>query len=123
MISRAEVLMGRDTEYPLDAKLEANLKKLLIAVNKLRELYGKPMIVSSGYRPGKYNKAAGGAKNSSHLTCEAVDFKDHDGALKAWITVDILKQCGLWQEEPSRTPTWLHVQIRSIPSGSRVFKP
>lgn len=113
--------MNRETEYPLTSEIEKNLEKLLIAVNKLRELYGKPMIVSSGYRPGKYNNAAGGAKNSSHLTCEAVDFKDSDGKLKTWITSDILIRCGLYMEHPDNTPSWVHVQIR--PTKNRIFKP
>lgn len=121
MISRNEILQGRDTEYPLSPALENNLKLLLEAVNKLRKLYGKPMYVSSGYRPGKYNKAAKGAPNSSHLTCQAVDFKDADGAIKAWITIDILKECGLYQEHPSRTLTWCHLQVR--PTKNRVFLP
>lgn len=121
MISRAEILMGRDKEYPLTKELEANLNRLLNAVNKLRALYGKPMYVSSGYRPGKYNKAANGAKNSAHITCEAVDFKDLDNALKSWITVKILEDCGLYMEWPGATPTWCHLQIR--PTVSRVFRP
>lgn len=121
MISREEILMGRDKEFPLTKELEGNLSRLLKAVNKLSELYGKPMYVSSGYRPGRYNKAAGGAKNSAHLTCEAIDFKDADGVLKSWITVKILEDCGLYMEWPSNTPSWLHIQIR--PTKSRVFHP
>lgn len=121
MISRDEILMGRDKEFPLSEELEENLDNLLIAVNKLRTLYGKPMYVSSGYRPGRYNKAAGGAPNSSHCLCMAVDFHDTDKLLKEWITVDILEQCGLYQENPNNTPTWLHVQIR--PTNNRVFNP
>lgn len=121
MISRKEVLMGRDTEYPLEAEVEKNLEKLLKAVNLLRELYAKPMNVSSGYRPGKYNTAAGGAKNSSHLTCEAVDFKDADGLIKKFCTVEVLEKCGLYMEHPDNTPTWCHVQIR--PTKNRIFKP
>ena len=121
MIFRDEILMGRDAQYPLDATLEANLADLLIAVNKLRTAYGKPMTVSSGYRPGHFNTDAGGAANSSHKTCQAVDFHDTDGALKAWITIEMLEQCGLWQEAPESTPTWLHVQVR--PAIHRVFKP
>ena len=31
------------------------------------EIYGKPIIVNSGYRCIKLNKAIGGAKNSQHL--------------------------------------------------------
>ncbi len=121
MISRDEVLMGRDKEYPLSADLEINLTKLLEAVNKLRAAYGKPMYVSSGYRPGHYNKDAGGATNSAHCLCMAVDFHDVDGAIKSWITEDILVECGLWQESPQSTPTWVHVQIR--PTHNRVFNP
>jgi len=121
MISEDEILMGRDEEYPLSDSLRANLQDLLVAVNKLRTLYGKPMYVSSGYRPGHYNSAAGGAPNSAHCICMAVDFKDADGALKSWITIDILEQCGLYQEDPGHTPTWLHVQTR--PTVNRIFMP
>lgn len=121
MISRDEILMGRDVEYPLTPELEVNLARLMTAVNALRGLYNAPMYVSSGYRPGKYNKAAGGAPNSCHTECMAIDFHDADGTLKAWITEGILEQCGLWQESPAHTPTWLHVDIR--PRANRVFIP
>ena len=39
----------------------------------LREAYGKPIVVTSGYRPTALNSAVGGVKNSQHLTGEAVD--------------------------------------------------
>lgn len=119
MISRDEILMGRDAEFPLSQELEDNLKLLLICVNKLRALYGKPMYVSSGYRPGHYNSDVSGAKNSTHMVCMAVDFHDVDNALKDWITVEILEECGLWQEDPAKTPTWLHVDTK--PRENRVF--
>lgn len=124
-ITRAEVLMGRDTEFPLTPLLESNLTELLTALNKFRDLYGIPMTVSSGYRPGHYNSDAHGAANSPHLTCQAVDFHDQDGALKHWILQNIpaLEQCGLWMENPMNTPTWCHLQVRPIPSGRRVFTP
>lgn len=120
-ITRAEVLMGRDTEFPLDDTKEINLSLLLISVNKLRDLYGKPMYVSSGYRPGHYNKSAGGSPKSAHLTCEAVDFKDEDGKLKQFCTKKILEECGLYIEHPDNTPTWCHLQTRT--TKNRIFKP
>lgn len=119
-ITREEILMGRDKEFPLTPELNTNLDNLLIAVNKLRDLYGQPMYVSSGYRPGHFNTDAGGAKNSAHSLCEAVDFHDNDNKLKNWLTVEILEQCGLYQEDPTKTPVWLHVQIR--PTINRIFK-
>lgn len=123
MISRQEVLMGRDKEFPLTTELEANLTKLLVALNKFRSTYGKPMVVSSGYRPGKYNKAAGGVKSSCHLTCEATDFRDIDGHIKAYVKANpkVLEDCGLYMEAPESTPTWIHLQTRA--TANRIFKP
>jgi hypothetical protein len=123
MISREEVLMGRDSEYPLDQQLEKNLSNLLSALNKFRAEYGKPMYVSSGYRPGKYNAAAGGAEHSSHLVCEACDFHDPKGELDEFCTrnLELLEQCGLYLEDPTYTPGWCHLQIR--PTKNRIFKP
>lgn len=116
--------MGREVEYPLNSELKENLDKLLAAINKLRWAYGKPMKVSSGYRPGKYNEAAGGAKNSSHLTCQAVDFQDTDRAITQWVLSkpQILEDCGLYMEHYEQTPTWIHLQIRLVASGSRIFR-
>lgn len=121
MITRDEILMGRDKEFRLTPDLECNLQTLLDAVNKLRKLYGKPMYVNSGWRPGHYNSDIGGSKNSAHISCEAVDFKDSDGALVKFITPTILKQCGLYMENPSKTIGWCHLQCR--PTKNRIFNP
>jgi hypothetical protein len=121
-ISRNEVLMGRDQEYALTPDLEKNLGKLLVALNLFRTAYKKPMVVSSGYRPGRYNEKAGGATKSAHLSCEACDFKDADGAIKQFVLdkPKILVDCGLYMEHPADTPTWCHLQIR--PTINRIFR-
>lgn len=41
----------------------------------LRDAYGKPIIVNSGYRSPELNKAIGGAKNSQHKLGQAADIK------------------------------------------------
>ncbi len=129
-ISREEVLMGRDAEFPLSPELEANLEKLLIALNKFRELYGKPMVVSSGYRPGHYNTDAGGAKHSNHRVCLACDFHDPAGEIDQWITMDreqALEAAGLWREGQAYTHGWVHLQVVPFASyvegKTRSFKP
>jgi hypothetical protein len=123
MISIREILMGREVASPLTPEMYDNLTKLVIAVNKLREAYGKPLTVSSGYRPAAANAAAGGAKRSAHLSAEACDFSDPKGELDAWCmaNLDKLEAWGLWLEHPDSTPTWTHVDIR--PRANRVFKP
>ena len=57
-------------------EVKDNLNKLIDNVlDPLRELYGKPIIVNSGYRCTKLNKASGGAKNSQHLVGQASDIR------------------------------------------------
>ena len=57
-----------------DEKVTANLIRLAETVlDPLREAYGKPIIVSSGYRCPKLNKAVGGARTSQHMYGQAAD--------------------------------------------------
>lgn len=118
-----EVLMGRDKAYPLNIRKWKNLCKLLVAINHLRNEYGKPMYVSSGYRPGKYNTLAGGSQRSSHLTCQAVDFKDPDRQLTDFClnNVHLLEKYGIYMEHPDYTIGWVHLQVR--PTRNRIFNP
>lgn len=39
----------------------------------VRDLYGKPMAISCGYRSPTWNKKVGGTANSQHLSCCAYD--------------------------------------------------
>jgi hypothetical protein len=122
-VTKTEFLKGRDSEYPLSEELEKNMVDILFRINKLRHEYGKPFVISSGYRPGKYNKKAGGAKKSAHVTCQAIDIVDKDKELAKWCirNVELLEKLGLYMENPDYTPTWVHLQTR--PTKSRIFKP
>jgi hypothetical protein len=95
----------------------------MVALNLFREAYGKPMRVTSGYRPGKYNTNAGGAKNSSHISCEACDFADPDGELAKFCleNIALLEECKLYLESPKATRGWIHLQVRHV--VNRVFNP
>lgn len=54
--------------------IEAKLQKLIEAVlDLLREWYGKPIRVNSGYRCEALNEAIGGSKTSQHCLGEAAD--------------------------------------------------
>lgn len=59
-----------------DAKAKAALSALVANVlDPLRERYGKPIVVTSGYRCPKLNKAVGGAARSQHTKGEAADIR------------------------------------------------
>lgn len=120
MISRAEILKGE----PCPSGCEANLNYLLECINKLRLLWNKPMIVTSGYRTVLHNKAIGGAKLSNHVTCRALDIQDLDGSLKAFCRLNDYKaliDCNLYMESGDSTLTWAHFQTKS--TSKREFIP
>ena len=125
MITRDEILMGREKAHPLSKAQEANLERLLKAANEVRKAYGKPMVVSSGYRPAAINAAVGGAKRSNHMECLAVDFRDTDGSLVLWClnNLALLKSIGFYMEDPRWTKGWVHLQIIAPRSGKRIFIP
>lgn len=52
--------------------LTALIEKVL---DPLREAYGKPIIVTSGYRCPKLNAAVGGSASSQHVKGEAADIR------------------------------------------------
>jgi len=60
----------------------------------IRQRYGKPIIVTSGYRCPLLNKVVGGAKNSDHRYFNAADIKAKDGNNKElWnIIIQMIKE-------------------------------
>lgn len=59
---------------PLDETLTANAQALAENLQAVRDFLGKPVGVSSWYRPTTINRQAKGSKTSQHLHGEAVDF-------------------------------------------------
>ena len=57
-------------DNPTIERMQALMDECL---DKVREMWGKPIGVNSGYRSYELNKAVGGAKNSQHLRGEAAD--------------------------------------------------
>lgn len=107
----------------LDIKRKDNTLELLHKVDIIRERYGRSLIVTSGYRPEEYNESIGGARNSAHITCQAIDLFDPNGDFKCWLrdNIGILDELDLYMESARYTQTWVHLQTR--PTKSRVFKP
>ena len=55
--------------------LEALIENVL---DPLREAYGKPIYINSGYRCPELNKAVGGVRTSEHQSGRAADIDTHD---------------------------------------------
>ena len=50
------------------------LRNTALGLEMVRMLLGAPIVISSGYRSPRVNRAVGGAANSQHLTGQAADF-------------------------------------------------
>jgi len=59
---------------PESSKIEKNLLNLITnCLDPIREIYGKPITVTSGYRSSKLNAIVGGVSTSQHQLGEAAD--------------------------------------------------
>jgi len=97
---------------------EENLRALIENVlDPLRERYGHPIYVSSGYRCPKLNKAVNGAINSQHMRGEAADIYAMGGEnLKLAQMIEeagnfdqmILEEVG----PNDLNPKWIHVSYK-----------
>lgn len=129
VLTLSDYFMGRDVSHAheLDETLRSNACRTVARVNELLRLIGNPRTrVNSGWRPHSINAAIPNASpRSRHLTCEAIDLRDEDGAFDAWCmrNLDRLESVGLWLEHPDATPGWCHVQTVPPRSGRRVFMP
>lgn len=93
-----------------------NLKELCENVMQpLRDWYGKPINITSGYRSPKLNKAIGGSSTSDHCYGCAIDFtlpKEDYKDVHKWILANcnydqmILEMC------TNGYPNWIHVSFR-----------
>ena len=78
-VTRSETAKRRGiSNMPTPEHIE-NFKKLAANIfQPIREHFGKPILISSGYRSAELNKAIGGSLSSQHSSGEAIDI-DMDG--------------------------------------------
>jgi hypothetical protein len=118
-VTRSETAKRRGiSNMPTEAHI-ANFK--LLAENifePIRNHFGKPIHISSGYRSKDLNTAIGGALSSQHCQGEAIDI-DMDGTditnaqvfnyIKDNLEFDQL----IWEFGTDTNPDWVHVSYES----------
>lgn len=136
-------LMGKTDYNAVPDDHKANIMVLLEKMNKVRDAYGKPMVVTSGYRTKddhirvykelfKKRKQIFDEKKipwgSKHLSGAACDIHDPKGDLYKWCQSNehLLENIGLWLEEADDQKR-VHFQVKPYGSWvlgkSRFFKP
>lgn len=78
----------------------------------LRQLYGKPMHVNSGYRCPALNKAVGGVATSQHTKGEAADIKTGSSAESRRLAV-LLKSSKLPFDQIGLYGTFVHISHKA----------
>jgi len=95
----------------------------------IRDHFGAPVIIHSGYRCSGLNRAIGGSQTSQHQLGEAVDFHVHGVDLASvfrWIEGSGLRFGQLILEGTKATePTWIHLSLgypyRSLARSGQVL--
>lgn len=73
-MTESSTAKAKDIDNTPSQEILAKLQKLIEAIlDPLREWYGKPIRVNSGYRCEALNEAIGGSKTSQHCLGEAAD--------------------------------------------------
>jgi len=102
-------------------EIEENIRSLVDEVlDPLRERYGRPIYVTSGYRCPKLNNLVNGAPNSQHMRGEAADITGGSPAENLKLAQMIAESGNfdqmILEEVPadSLEPRWIHVSYKRL---------
>ena len=112
------------TNHNVDNKIKddnvLNNIKLLVnnVLDPVREKWGKPIKVNSGYRSAALNKKVGGAVNSQHLTGQAADITAGNKTENKKL-FDMIVKMGIDFDQviDEKKYSWVHISYKS--SGNR----
>lgn len=94
---------------PNESQVE-NLKSLAInLLQPVRDLYGKPMIINSGFRSPEVNKAVNGSPTSDHMNGKAADVRTPNPRE----LFNLVRNSGLSFDQLILYPTFVHMSFRS----------
>ena len=103
-----------------------NLDKLVVNIlDPLREAFGLPIKITSGYRSYLLNKMVGGVKNSQHMSGKSADivpigksFDEFVKFLKEWLKDKDFNQCIIESCGKSR---WIHISYDEGHNRKNIF--
>jgi hypothetical protein len=120
-VSRSETAKRRGISNIPTAEHLENFKKLAENIfEPIREHFGVPIHISSGYRSKELNTAIGGSLSSQHCQGEAIDIDMDDSGsgvtnadvynfIKDNLNFDQL----IWEFGTDKNPDWVHVSYES----------
>ena len=94
---------------------------LVVLLQCIREHFGKPVHITSGYRTAAHNAAVGGSKSSQHLLGRAADLYVEGvpvAAVAAYAETLLPSRGGIGRypkdaAHPKRSTGWVHIDTRA----------
>lgn len=118
-LTRSDTARIRGIDNTPTPKASAALDALMWNVlDPIRRMWGKPIIVNSGYRCPKLNAAIGGSVTSQHMKGEAADITAGDPTKNKEL-FDMIAQSAIPFDQliDEKNYRWIHVSYR--PNGRR----
>lgn len=110
--------------YPSPMEIE-NLRKLCVEVlQPIRDKYGKPIYINSGYRNPQLNRLVGGSQSSQHCKGQAADI-DTNNNKELWnLIVDMIKnkEIVVSQLIDEKNLAWIHVALYTGNKKNHILK-
>lgn len=120
-LTRSAVAAARGIpNIPGENEREALEVLVLALLDPLRELWGKPIYVNSGYRSPALNKAVGGVANSQHMKGQAADITTGKAESNRKLFA-LIRDGGFDFDQliDEADGTWIHVSYVSLSENRR----
>lgn len=120
-VSRSETAKRRGISNTPSGEHLENFKKLAENIfEPIREHFGVPIHISSGYRSKELNAAIGGSATSQHCSGEAIDI-DMDGSASGVTNAQVFNFIKdnlqfdqlIWEFGSNSNPDWVHVSYET----------
>lgn len=92
--------------------------KLLLRLDKMREIVGRPININSGYRCKSHNRKVGGVKGSSHEKGLAADIEVKSD-YERWQIIEATRKVGIIRIGISKN--FIHVDIDYSKTSPRIW--
>lgn len=110
-------------------EIEKNLISLIDnCLDIIRESFGEPIKVNSGYRCPELNTAVKGSKTSAHVKGMAADLDSKDNK-KLWDTIIELNKRGIiefrqliWEKGNDQSPAWVHIEYNPGNNKNQILR-
>lgn len=105
----------------------ANMVKLIEnLLDPIREAWGAPIYVNSGFRTARLNEAIGGARSSEHMEGRAVDITCRNQIKNKLLfgfiqSLDVEWRQLIWEKGDSTGPQWIHISFNENDNKKQIL--